>query len=212
MDELREETAKAAQTMASKRFALTSEFGSRKSKKAIEAITQNAISRGRAGDANATVQNSSVTDAVMKGMSAAAANMPSKADMEEALDSSKPRPRADLTAEYPSDVYPVDALIGKELMGSILIKDWLDSAQEGTGVEVASKFVARRILKLAKNNEVQKLKILKFILLCINFNASLRTKGRGAKLIPFKGKLAEALGKDVPSGVASGIHRKFASQ
>ncbi|KAF2012469.1 RNA polymerase I associated factor, A49-like protein [Aaosphaeria arxii CBS 175.79] len=208
VEEVREEEAKARMTMAQKKYNLTAEFGSKKSKKAIQERMANRIARG---DPNEPTEENPVADAIMQGMDATNGKMPTKEELEAELDSSKPRPKANLAAEYPADVYPIDTIVGKELMALIPIKDWLDSAEEGKGVQVASKYVARRILKLAKNKDVQKLKVLKFILLCVNFNAALRTKGKGPKNVPPKDKLITAMGDDIPPAVVDSIRRKFVS-
>jgi DNA-directed RNA polymerase I subunit RPA49 len=93
------------------------------------------------------------------------------------------------------------------------VKDWVQASTSGQGVSVASKYVAKRIVKLAKNKQIQKLKVLRYILLCINFNAALiGGGGPRAKKIPMKGKLEEAMGDDVPAGCLMAIRRKFAPE
>jgi DNA-directed RNA polymerase I subunit RPA49 len=215
MDELREERDRIAAAKSSntaKRHALASEFGSKKSKKAIANMTENAIARNKASDAGAGPKDETVSSAVLQGMSSTTNDMPTKEALAAAVDSSKPRPPANIAAEYPSDVYTIDAVIGKDLIGLIPVKDWVDASEAGEGVEVHSRFVARRILKLAKAKEFQKLKVLKFILLCMNFSNALRSRGKGAKTVPHKDQLMLAMGEDVPAPVVDAIRRKFASE
>ncbi|PSN70935.1 DNA-directed RNA polymeras-like protein I 49 kDa polypeptide [Corynespora cassiicola Philippines] len=214
-EEMREEQAKIEaqrSTMTVKRHALAAEFGSKKSRKAIEDMTMNAISRGKADDPAAS-SNDGVASNVLQNMKDSTLAMPTQAELAAAVDSSKPRPIANTTAEYAPDVYTADSVVGKELMGLIPVKDWVEASENGTGVQVASKFVAKRISKLVKSKEIQKLKVLRFILLCMNFYASLRVKGRSAaRLVPFKDKLQEAMGEDTPEPVVNAIRRKFASE
>lgn len=195
----------ARMTNMAKRHALAAEFGSKKSRKAIEDMTVNAISRGKPG-------NESIADNILQGMSSATSAMPTKEDLLAAVDNSKPRPRANVSAEYPIDVYTIDAVVGKELMQLIPIKDWVEASEAGTGVEVSSKFVAKRIFKLVKNKQLQKLKVLRFIALATKFNDALTSRGKGPKRVPLREKLEELMGKDVPGPVANAIRRKFISE
>ncbi|KAF2868436.1 DNA-directed RNA polymeras-like protein I 49 kDa polypeptide [Massariosphaeria phaeospora] len=199
-------------TMSAKRHALAAEFGSKKSRKAIEDITLNAISRGKAGDPP-TVKDEAIATNVLQNMTEATQSMPTKKDLAAAVDNSKPRPPANLDAEYAADVYTAENVVGRELLSLIPVKDWVDASKQGQPVNVNSRFVAKRILKIVKSNEIQKLKVLRFIQLCINFSLALRTKGMsGAKQIPPRDKLLPLMGDDVPGPVVDAIRRKFASE
>ncbi|OAL02587.1 RNA polymerase I associated factor, A49-like protein [Phaeosphaeriaceae sp. SRC1lsM3a] len=213
-EEMREEQERLEarqQTMMAKRNALATEFGSKKSRKALEDMTMNAISSGNPNDASAS-RSGAVAENILQNMEAATGAMPTKEELAAAVDSSKPRPTPNLAAEYPGDVYPIDTIVGTELMTMIDVKDWVDASVAGQGVNVSSKFVARRIVALSRNKQIQKLKVLRFILLCINFSAALSGGGRGAKKIPPKGKLEALMGDDVPAGCVMAIRRKFATE
>ncbi|KAF1850828.1 DNA-directed RNA polymeras-like protein I 49 kDa polypeptide [Cucurbitaria berberidis CBS 394.84] len=215
MDQMREEQAQLEarqNTMAAKRYALAAEFGSKKSRKALEERTLNAIRSGNADDPSA-IRNESVAENVLQNMASSTVAMPSKAQHEAAIDSSKPRPTPNLAAEYPGDVYTIDTVVGSELMTMLDVKDWVAASAAGEGVAVSSKYVARRIVKLAQNKQIQKLKVLRFILLCINFNAALVSgSGSKPKKIPFKDKLEALMGDDTPAGCVLAIRRKFAPE
>ncbi|KAF2738562.1 DNA-directed RNA polymeras-like protein I 49 kDa polypeptide [Polyplosphaeria fusca] len=212
-EEARTQAAQAPMGMTAKRHALAAEFGSRKSKKAITGMAENAIARGRAGDPNAPPMNEAVADAVLDNMANATANMPTKEDQAAAVSSSKPRPRVNTEARYAAEVYTIDAVVGTELMSLIHVKDWIEATEQGTGVQkLTSAFVAKRITRLAKNKEIQKLKMLKFVYMCMNFNASLQGRGSKAKRIPPRDQFVERLGPDTPPPVADAILRKFASE
>jgi DNA-directed RNA polymerase I subunit RPA49 len=214
-EEMREEQERLEarqNTMQAKRHALAAEFGSKKSRKAIEDMTLNAIRSGKADDP-AGARNDAVAENILQSMNTATGAMPTKEQLAAAVDSSKPRPTPNLAAEYPGDVYPIDTVVGSELMTMIEVKDWVDASTAGRGVDVSSKFVARRIVKLARNKQIQKLKVLRFILLCINFGAALSGGGgRHAKKIPPKGKLEALMGDDAPAGCVMAIRRKFAAE
>jgi DNA-directed RNA polymerase I subunit RPA49 len=191
--------------ISAQRAELALEFGSKKSRKAHEDRTLNAIRSG--ADAESRAEN------VLDKMGSATAAMPTKEELAAAVDSSKPRPTPNLAAEYPGDVYPTDIVVGSELMTMLEVKDWVQASAAGEGVSVTSKYVAKRIVKLAKNKQIQKLKVLRFILLCINFNAALfGGAGPRPKRIPIKGKLEAAMGEDTPVGNVMAIRRKFAPE
>lgn len=208
VEEMRQEQAAIEaqnNTITAKRAALAAEFGSKKSRKALEDRTLNAIKSG--ASANDVAEN------VLQQMSSSTSVMPTTQDLAAAVDSSKPRPIPNLAAEYPTDVYPINTVVGSELMTMLDVKDWVEASAAGQGVFVTSKYVAKRIVKLAKNKQIQKLKVLRFILLCINFNAALVGGGGSRpKKIPIKGKLEAAMGEDVPAGCVVAIRRKFAPE
>ncbi|RYN58121.1 hypothetical protein AA0114_g2042 [Alternaria tenuissima] len=210
--EMREEQERldaAVNTVTAKRAALAAEFGSKKSRKALEDRTLNAIKSGTGAEDAA--RTDAIAENVLQQMSSATAVMPNKDDLAAAVDSSKPRPIPNLAAEYPADVYPTDVVVGSELMTILDVKDWVQASSAGQGVNVTSKYVAKRIVKLAKNKQIQKLKVLRFILLCINFNSALfGGGGPRPKKIPMKGKLETAMGEDTPAGQIMAIRRKFA--
>ncbi|KAJ4353864.1 DNA-directed RNA polymerase I subunit rpa49 [Didymosphaeria variabile] len=195
----------AQSTFTAKRHALAAEFGSKRSRKAIEDMTQNAIQRGDA------TKDEGIAENVLQGMSGATAAMPTSEELAAAVAESKPRPRANLAAEYPIDVYPIDVVVGKEFMALIEVSDWVSASESGAGVEVRSRFVAKRISKLVKNKQYQKLKLLRFILLCVKLN-DIAKPGKGTKKLPPKGKFETAMGEDVPAALGNTIRRRFASE
>ncbi|KAH7357481.1 DNA-directed RNA polymerase-like protein I 49 kDa polypeptide [Pyrenochaeta sp. MPI-SDFR-AT-0127] len=215
IEEMREEQARLEarqNTVTAKRYALAAEFGSKKSRKALEERTLNAIRSSNADDPSA-VRNESIAENVLQNMSSSTVAMPTKEELAAAVDSSKPRPIPNLAAEYPGDVYTIDTVVGSELMTMLEVKDWVEASAAGEGVSVSSKYVAKRIVKLAKNKQIQKLKVLRFILLCINFSAALYGGGGSRpKKIPMKAKLEAQMGDDTPAGCVMAIKRKFAPE
>lgn len=210
-EEMREEQEKLEarqNTMMAKRHALAAEFGSKKSRKAIDDMTLNAIRGGPADNP----RNDAVAGTILQNMEGATDAMPTKDELAAAVDSSKPRPTPNMAAEYPGDVYPIETVVGSELMTMLEVKDWVEACRAGQGVNVSSRYVARRILALAKNKQIQKLKVLRFILLCIDFAAALSGPGNKAKKIPMKGKLEAMMGENTPVSCVMAIRRKFAPE
>ncbi|KAL5121757.1 DNA-directed RNA polymerase I subunit rpa49 [Pleosporales sp. CAS-2024a] len=210
--EMREEQQRAEaqrETMMAKRNALASEFGSRKSRKALHDMTLNAIKSGPPGDP-ASARNEAVAEKILQNMVGTTGAMPTKEELEAAVDSSKPRPTPNLAAEFPGDVYPIESIVGSDLLTMLDVKDWIDASAAGRGVNVSSRYVARRIFKLARNMQIEKLKALRFILLCINFSAALKP-GKVRK-IPPKDKLEAVMGDDESPACIMAIRRKFARE
>lgn len=215
-EEMRQEQARIEaqqNTVTARRAALASEFGSKKSRKALEDRTLNAIRSGNPDDPSAA-RSEAVAENVLQNMANSSVAMPTKDDLLAAVDSSKPRPAPNLTAEYAGDVYTIDNVVGTDLMTILDVKDWVEASTAGININVPSKYVAKRIVKLARNKQIQKLKVLRFILLCINFNAALIGAGGGSKpkKIPMKGKLEVMMGDDTPAGCVVAIRRKFAPE
>jgi DNA-directed RNA polymerase I subunit RPA49 len=91
-EEMREEQERLEarqNTMQAKRHALAAEFGSKKSRKAIEDMTLNAIRSGKADDP-AGARNDAVAENILQSMNTATGAMPTKEQLAAAVDSSKP--------------------------------------------------------------------------------------------------------------------------
>ncbi|OCK78833.1 DNA-directed RNA polymeras-like protein I 49 kDa polypeptide [Lepidopterella palustris CBS 459.81] len=210
----REQAAIAQRTtMTSKRHALGMEFGTKKSRKAIEDVTVNAITPrgGRVASPGGTIPppaSNTIAASILKSMAASIADMPTPKNLQTAADDSKPRPKANLDAKAPEEVYPIATLIGNEIMSAINVKDWIDAVAEKKDVRLHSRFVAKRLESVAQSGDVKRLKVLRYILLLINFNSALKTGHKGVKRVPPKEKLQDTMGFGGP--LLDSIRRKFA--
>ncbi|KAF2811577.1 uncharacterized protein BDZ99DRAFT_461604 [Mytilinidion resinicola] len=219
-EELRRDREAAAQlkrpTIASKLETLGMEFGNKKTRKAIDDRTTNAITRDlpRLASPGGTIPpppSDTVAAAVLSAMEASTSNMPTKDEQTAAMEEGKPRPKANLDAKIPAEVYTISSLIGNEIMGLINVKDWVDAAEAKVPVKVNSRFVAKRIQTLAAGKDIKKLKVLRFILLLMMFKDQLRQRGgRGPYTIPFRDKFNEAMGGNAP--LVQALKRKFANE
>lgn len=183
-------------------------FGTKKSKKAIASLTENAISKPRtAADLANTepVKHDAVTAAMLRNMAEVTAGMASNDDLQKVVDESKPRPRANLEAENPKDVYTIDELVGAEIMKVIPVKEWQDAVKAKEQIITSSKFVSDRI-QLASSS-VQKLKVLRYLLAILEFFGATVPR-RGVRALPKKDELRKAM-SDIPEAVAGNIQRKF---
>lgn len=209
-DEMRAQREQAADKERQTNFALRQdlgkEFGTKKAKKALASITENAITP-TAGAAEGKVTDA-VAKAVLESMADATADMPTRDALQAAVDENKPRPKAKLEATTPAEVYPPEELVGSENMRLLEVKSWIEAAKNKEDVKLTSLFVAKRLQTVAlANNNVKKLKVLKYMALLIDFLAALRPTRNGAKKLPKREDLEK---KTNASGVLlDGVRRKF---
>ncbi|KAL6713194.1 DNA-directed RNA polymerase I subunit rpa49 [Lecanora helva] len=190
-------------------------FGSKKSQKAIRALTANAI---KASPTKSATQDSPdkrsqldpLASAVVLSMADTASDMPTREQMQADIDEGKPRPKPNLQATTPAEVYPIEQLVGgANTLANMGVKDWIDKVQDGKGVELKSRFVARRLAVNVQRGDVKKLKVLRYLLLLIEWSLGLETVPKRGKKVPKlekMGALVESYGSEVVAGVA----RRFA--
>lgn len=132
--------------------------------------------------------------ALLASMNVSLANTSTREEMQEAMDEAKPRPKANLKAEKPEEVYPIETLIGNDAMQLLMVKEWLDAARSSKPITTRSRYVGQRLQKIAVGGNVKKLKILRYLLLLLDFMFALKTKARGLKRLPDREELREATG------------------
>ncbi|KAI1487473.1 RNA polymerase I-like protein [Biscogniauxia mediterranea] len=203
-----------SKTMMQLRTDLGETFGTRKAKKALAAITENAIAPEQAvADAGGNPQKlNASSQAMMESIHEVAAGMASKEELQAAADAAKPVPPGNFAAQEIQDVYTPEGLIGPEILNSIPIKDWQDAVKKGINQKEASAFVASRLNAVGGGpNPVQRLRTLRYLDLLIKFVKNTRPgKERGTKQVPQSEKLRELL-SPAPQAVVENIRRKFSS-
>lgn len=187
-------------------------FGTKKARKAIASLTENAISpdksaRQTSPGGSQRTKMDSVTIAMLESMAEATGSMATREELSTAVDDAKPRPKANLAAESVNDVYTLDGLIGPEIVNLIPVKEWRDAVKAGKEVITKSKYVAHRLSKAA-TSDVQKLRALRYLLCLLEFFGSAKPKGKGIRVLPYKDRLRAAV-PGVPDAVVEHIRRKF---
>jgi DNA-directed RNA polymerase I subunit RPA49 len=186
-------------------------FGTKKARKAIASLTENAISPNKSarqtspGGSQRTNMDS-VTTAMLESIAEATGSMATREELSAAADGAKPRPKANLAAESVNEVYTVESLIGPEIVKLIPVKEWRDAVKAGKEVITKSKYVAHRLSKAA--SDVQKLRALRYLLCLLEFFGSARSKGKGVRTLPYKDALRAAV-PGVPEAVVEHIRQKF---
>lgn len=195
------------QTIRDQRNDLGQTFGTKKAKKAIAAVTENAIAPSKAARRaeGQPAKLDSAASAIMASMADATAGMATREELAREADAAKPRPTANLDATEPKDVYTLDSLIGADVLKLIPVLEWQNAVKARKNVIVSSKFVAERIQPLAQ--DAQRLRALRYLLCLLSFYTSSKP-ARGERLVPKKPDLRKALG-EVPEAVVESIRRRF---
>ena len=137
-------------------------------------------------------------------------SLPTREELQAAVDESKPRPQPNLDAEKPAEVYPVDTLAGQGVLRQMTIKEWQDAVEAGEEILTKSRFVSHRIENIISSGDVRKLKTLKFLLLLLEWYGALQapTKG-GGRNVPNPEKLHTQL-SNWSSSLVDGVTQRFA--
>jgi DNA-directed RNA polymerase I subunit RPA49 len=197
------------QTMRERRNDLGQTFGTKKAKKAIASVTENAIDQSKLfRDPSKAAQPEKLTAANMAllgSLAESAANMPTREELGDASTSANTRPEGNKEAMDPTKIYTVEKVIGLDTMKIIPVRQWMETMKAKKEITTSSRFVARRLQMHAQTPE--KLKILRYMLLLIDFyNAS--SGGKFGRRLPKRDDLKKILG-DMPEAALEGVKRKF---
>lgn len=179
----------------SARSTLGLEFGNKKSQRAIQNLTRNAIappkhSRSSPGSSQQTLDP--IASAVVSSMTTT--SMPSRQDLQTAVDDSKPRPKPNLAAETPAEVYTIDQLVGPGVLRQMTVKEWQDAVENKEDILTKSRFVSHRIQSVLSSGDVRRLKTLKYLLLLLEWKDALIPAAKMGHHVRSDDKLREKLG------------------
>ncbi|KAJ2988444.1 hypothetical protein NUW58_g3975 [Xylaria curta] len=131
----------ASKNMMELRNNLGQAFGTKKAKKALAAITENAI----VDNDQKTSTLAASSKAMITAIGEVTHTMASKEDLQAAADAAKPVPPGNFEAQEIQDVYTPQGLIGGDLLNAIPIKDWQDAIKKGASKTLTSAFIASRL-------------------------------------------------------------------
>ena len=163
------------------------EFGTKKAKKALLSLTENAISPQKSrtdAEAPVTPLKDALTSAILDNMNASAAGMPTREERQAAVDEAKPRPQPNTAAEKPEDVYPLEQLVPEDLSRSLEVKPWIEIAERNESITTHSRYVSHRVHAVALKKDIKKLKTLRYILALITFKAACAPNRKGGLKLP----------------------------
>jgi DNA-directed RNA polymerase I subunit RPA49 len=196
------------QNMRELRNDLGQTFGTKKAKKAIASVTENAISPDKAdrlanGGRSAKLDSGAM--AVLANIGEVAAGMATQEELAQEAEATKPRPQGNFNATDIKDVYTVEVLIGIDIMVLIPVKEWKDTITSKQEIRTSSRYVSNRLGRGTLS--VEKLKLLRYMLLLIEFFAKARP-ARGGRLLPKRDEVKQIL-NGMPEAVLEGVKRKF---
>ena len=190
------------------RNTLGQTFGTKRARHAIAAVTENAIAPGKSArtleNGEAPKLNAAAT-AVLASMKDQTAGMATKAELQEAADASKPRPKPNMDAMEIKDVYTIDNLIGLDIMKQIPVRQWQEAVKQKKEVRAKSQFVVNRIHGVTMN--IEKMKVLRYMLLLLEVYMGSKPNRSGRNL-PKREEMKSFLG-DMPEAVIESVKRKF---
>ncbi|MCJ1485002.1 DNA-directed RNA polymerase I subunit rpa49 [Schaereria dolodes] len=206
--------SESAPTTLSARSILGQTFGTKKSQKAIRALTENAITSPpkRAQDPSQKPILDPLASAVIQSMAQSSASMPSREELQAAVDEGKPRPKPNLSAETPADVYTMEEIVGVEVLKQLVVKEWHDAINNGEDVKTCSLFVSKRLARTVKAGDIKRLKALRFLLLLMDWNRCLKPGARGSKKLPGRDVVRKAVGAGIGDGILEPVRRRFATE
>lgn len=198
------------QTTMNLKADLGQTFGTKKAKKALAAITENAISprKPQSGDAPPALDASD--KALMATIKDVTMSVATKEDLQNAMDAAKPVPHGNYEAEEIQDVYRPENLIGRDILELIQVNDWAEAVKNNEDIQLRSRFVAHRINRIGSGESaVLRLRVLRYLyFLVLLYLTSKKAKERGAREVLKKDKLTEELAP-APPPVVESIRRRF---
>lgn len=142
-------------------------------------------------------------------MASATSTMATREELQLAVDDAKPRPRPNLQATTPSEVYSVSDLVGgEETLRLLVVRDWQDAVAADKPVHTKSRYVSKRLANLAQSGDVKRLKTLRYLLILLEFYGSLGSGPKGIKKVPQREQLRKAL-VNANEGMTEGVRRRF---
>ena len=143
-------------------------------------------------------------------MSQVTSSMPTREELQAAVDDAKPRPKANLDATTAADVYKIEDLIGTETLKALIVRQWQDDVKADKAIETHSRFVSHRVIRLVQSGDVKRLKALRYVLLMLDWFECLKPGQKGTKRLPPREDIRKAVGEDVTDFLIDGMRKKFA--
>ena len=189
-------------------------FGTKKSQKAIRALTTNAIkasptkSKSQSSETGRTLDP--LASAVVSSMAQFTSSMATREQMQADINEKKPVPKPNLAAEQPAEVYRIEQLVGgRNVLMNMNVHELIEKVKAGEDVQTKSLFVSSRLRALVLSEDVKRVKTLGYLLLLLEWYKGLKIGPRRAMKVPKNeemGHLMEQYGSEVVRGVG----RRFA--
>lgn len=187
-------------------------FGTKKAKKAIQSVAENAIgNRRRNADGSWITEELNAGDRVLiQDMAKFTSTMATREELQAVVDKAKPVPRGNFDADEIQDVYVPSQIVGADVLASIPVRDWQQSAKAGEEINVFSRFVAQRVATVAiRDDALDHLRLMRYLYWLILYLQSARPgKERGTKRQLPRDKLKEQM-DGAPDTIIQHIRQRF---
>ena len=181
-------------------------FGTKKSQKAIRALTTNAIKASPTKSNSHTAENGRALDPVTSSLVSSIAqntySVPTREQMQADIDQNKPIPKPNIAAGLPEHVYPIEQLVGgTNVLRSMNVQDLMDRVNAGEDVRTKSLFVSNRLRAVVQSGDVKRVKTLRYLLLLVEWYKGLRAGPKRVKKVPREESWMEQYGSEVVRGI-----------
>lgn len=187
-------------------------FGTKKAKKAIQSVAENAIgTRKRNADGSWITEELKDGDRVlMKDMAKFTSTMATREELQAAVDKAKPVPRGNFEAQEIQDVYVPSKIVGADVLASIPVRDWQQAAKAGEEINVYSRYVAQRVATVAiRDDALDHLRLLRYLYwLILYIQAARPGKERNTKRQLPRDRLKEMM-DGAPDTIIQHIRQRF---
>lgn len=114
--------------------------------------------------------------------------------MKQTAEEARPGPKPYLMAETPAEVYPLDELVGLDVLRILTVRDWQEKVAAGEDIVTKSRYVSGRVREVVKSGNVREIKALKYLLLLVQWYHCLKSnKQKWVKELPPRTVLMKAM-------------------
>lgn len=141
---------------------------------------------------------------------ASAPSLHAQEETKQTVEEARPGPKPHLKAETPSEVYPLEELVGLDVLRVLTVRDWQEKVAAGEDIVTRSRYVSGRVREVVKSGNVREIKALKYLLLLVQWYHCLKSTNRsGAKGLPSRTAVAKAM-DGTSEELRESIRMKFA--
>lgn len=191
-------------TAAQQRLALGMEFGSVRSRRALEGRAANAIVASEPGKRN------KAESAVLEAMAESEDVQARKAEEAEIAFATRPIPKPNAAADTVEDVYTFNTLLPPAAARLVNTKEWRDNARAEVVMVLGHRFTANRVAEVGKSDNAARLQALNYLALLLEFHELLGAGGRSGRKVPRREVLEQKL-SDWPAALVDSVVRRFAN-
>lgn len=128
--------------------------------------------------------------------------------LQDAIDESKPKPKANLAAEALADVYRVQELAGNEILTRLNIKSLKNAVKNKQDVLTTSRYFSNRLVRVVAENKDDSLRALRLLLILVELKKTFKAGRRDTWMLA-KDEDIQSLITDYDSMMMTKIKRKF---